>query len=977
LARTGALALTLALLIAVPLRAQTLTQGAVDGVVRDPEGKPLSGVVVTLRDRTGFGSMTRTSGKDGRFMLGLLPPGQYDLLLEALGYQPLRIRAIPVRAGNGTRLDYVLSGARTAAAGVVERRYGAAFDLASEQLSRFDAGRFPEQGRLLTSTLRLSSNSNAQFETEGLPAALNGVRLDGLPVTPMLGSSVTHLPMTIPLSIARDVELLLGNADVEWSGSAGPLLSAHSAVAGNTLQFSSFGDWSSGSLNQGGLTAPDQNGVRAGGVLSAPIVRDTAGLVAGVEFWRLDAPIAFAPGVDSVSGLVLDAAQQRYGITDARLAPTHLARTTAVSGFARLDWLVGATSRLHFSSAMTALPRAEANAPYDHAIGARSSVEGADLHLAGGLDTRLGERFGQQLRVAWSRSVRDYTDPARSTPAHTTWIVADALALGDDPLQTGRRESQAVRARATMHYWGTRHHIKGGVAADLSSYDADFGADRATGFWFSDPAAFASGSGYAVHRRGFAEASFNLPRVGLFLQDEWSVGPRARMLFGLRWDYDKLPADRFRLNGEWLRLTGITIDSLKPRHGRIAPRFEFEWQPDAAARWTLRASGGVWDAEIDPALLAEAIAYNGSAKVRRDFGHFDAWPTTSDSGAVPILSLLTTGFQAPRSTRFSAGISRTIVPGIDVSVAFSYRRTEFLPRRSDANLLGTAAGQDQYGRPIYGSLEKQGGVLGAEGGSDRRFAQYDRVSVTSVDGWSEYRGISAALHAQPDRRLLLHAQYTWSRTEDNWFMARSGLTPDAIVPLRENGGSEWSESLSDFDTPHRLVLGAEVSSDVLGGIRAAALYRYRSGYPFTPGFRDGVDANADGSMRNDPAFIDPDLPGFAAVADAHACIRTQVGRFAGRNSCRADAERSVDLRLAIGLYRTETRSAEIVLDALNLFASGAEFRDHALLLVDPNRELVHDGTTTRVPLVLNPAFGAPLLRTTPGEMFRIGIRVTR
>lgn len=978
-AQLGALTLTLALLTALPLRAQTLTQGAVEGIVRDASGNPLSGVVVTLNDRTGSGTTSRTSGKDGRFILGLVPPGEYDLLLEAFGHRPLRIEMIPVNAGSGTRLDYALTPARDAVGGAVEQRYYiTAGTGASERLTADDLARFPEQNRLLTSALRLSSNANPLLESEGLPGRLSGVWLDGLPIATPPGGNVSYLPVTLPLSVVRSAELLTGSADVEWSGSATSLLSAHSVVAGNTLQLRTFGDWSSASLDQAGLTAPQHTGVRAGGIISGPIVRDTASLVVGAEFWRVDAPIAFAARLDSISGRVLETAENAYGVSDPGFAPLHLTRSSAFTGFGRLDWLLSDNSRLQLSSVVTTLPQVQTVPLSGEWAGVRSAARGSDLFVAARLDSRLGEHFGQQLTAAWSRSVRDYTDDA-STPAmgSTTYFVEDGLALGQDPLQAGRREAQAFRARATLHYWGTRHHVKGGVSADLTSFDTNFGSDRTTRFWFSDASAFEGGLGFADHRRGSAQSAFDLPRIGLFLQDEWSIGSRARMLLGLRWDFDNLPADRFRLNSEWLRLTGISIDSLKSRHGRLAPRFEFEWQPDAAARWTVRANAGVWDAAIDPGLIAEAIAYDGSAKVLRGFGRFDEWPAASDSGAMPTLTLLAAGFQAPRSTRAGASISRTLSPGIDLGVSVAYRRTEFLPRRSDANLSTIASAQDQYGREIFGTLQQQGSVLGAVSGSDRRFAPFDIVSVVGVDGWSEYLGVSAALQAQVSRALILHARYTWSRTDDNWFMARGGNGAGEVLPLQRVDGVDWSEARSDFDTPHRAVIGAEVSSTILGGIRAAALYRYRSGYPFTPGFRDGIDANADGSMRNDPAYVDPDLPGFADVAGAFPCLRSQAGRFAGRNSCRADGVRSLDLRLAVGVYRTESRSAEIVFDALNLLSSGAEERDRALYLVDPSGSLSQAGQVVHVPLLVNPSFGAPLLRTAPGEMLRIGIRVTR
>src|SRR5690606_30255587 len=72
---------------------------------------------------------------------------------------------------------------------------------------------------------------------------------------------------------------------------------------------------------------------------------------------------------------------------------------------------------------------------------------------------------------------------------------------------------------------------------------------------------------------------------------------------------------------------------------------------------------------------------------------------------------------------------------------------------------------------------------------------------------------------------------------------------------------DWADGRSDFDVPHRLAVGAELRLPILAGVSIAGVYRYQSGYPFTPGFRDGVDMNGDGSGRNDPAFVDNAIPG--------------------------------------------------------------------------------------------------------------------
>ena len=140
--------------------------------------------------------------------------------------------------------------------------------------------------------------------------------------------------------------------------------------------------------------------------------------------------------------------------------------------------------------------------------------------------------------------------------------------------------------------------------------------------------------------------------------------------------------------------------------------------------------------------------------------------------------------------------------------------------------------------------------------------------------------------------------------------------------------------------------------------------RFRSGLPFTPGFRDGVDANGDGSWGNDPAFITDTVAGAAEVIAANRCLRGQVGRFAERNSCRAPAVAGVDARLAIRLFNVLEAPVEMVVDGLDLLTTDDGVVDRAVYLVDPGRSLARSGNVVNVrvssvaPLALAPQVGS-------------------
>jgi hypothetical protein len=333
------------------------------------------------------------------------------------------------------------------------------------------------------------------------------------------------------------------------------------------------------------------------------------------------------------------------------------------------------------------------------------------------------------------------------------------------------------------------------------------------------------------------------------------------------------------------------------------------------------------------------------------------------------------GARSPRSTRVQAALSGSLGRTTTLHLGGAYRRTEFLVRRRDLNLSIGTSGADQYGRPVYGTLVQMGGALLPQPGTNRRFSEFDEVLALDFDGFSNYVGLTARLEQRAGRFLTFSAGYTFSHTTDNWMGARDGRPGAMLNPFPDSlAGVDWTEGRSDFDVPHRLLLGAEFA---LRSVRIAGFFRHESGQPFTPGFREGVDANGDGSYRNDPAAVDESVPGVSDLVGAWACLRQQVGRaFVERNSCRGPSQRTLDLRLSFGPLQIGY-PVELVIDALNLLETNLVDVDRALYLVDPAQATTIDPQTgaVTVPLVGNGDFGRPVVRRGPGRLLRLGLRV--
>jgi len=971
---------------AAPAGAQSVTSGMLEGTVRSADGRLLTQASLLLTDASAGSTRVLEVAPDGRFGVAYLPSGSYDLRVERLGFAPRLVQGIPVRPGQRVDLRVVLTPSDAAVMRVDTIRFASGGRTGSKAgegrwFTPFDVAGLPTERYGIDELARVTSVAGPGLEVEGLPSRMTGVVIDGVPFTPARRPGLAEDPagaVAFPLQVLAQAELVTHGPDVEWGGSGGGYLSGHTRRGTRDFRVAGFGSWGAGSLDGAAPFAPGSvsHGSMQGGVLiSGPIVGDTAGFVLGLEARRFETPLqyglAFAPATDSLARVAQDAYGVALGGADGRLLTTEV-----LSGFGRLDWQLSDANALTVRGNLAAT-----RAPVD-GVGAwlgrvGGGSEGLDVSAAATLASRLGSSLGQEARVGVEVSRRE---PAGSGALPATSLAAEGVLLGIGDGRDGRFERTTLHASETLQYRAGAHRLKLGASVRASRYEGRYLPFGAGEFFFSTLGAFEGGEGYFVQSSGpRPAASFGIPRYSAFLQDTWTLTPGLELLLGLRADVDALPKGKVALNQEWASRTWLDNRRLGETRALLGPRLGFEWNQGEERRWTVRGAAGIYYDEADPAVIGEVLANTGTLQVRRGAGTIDAWPGFPQNAGVETgstLTLLAPDYEAPRSTRGSFGVSRALGAGTSLHLALAYRRTEFLPRRADLNLVpGVAAGSDAHGRDVFGTLVKQGALVFAEPGTNRRFPGFDQVFALNTDGWSEYRGATVSFEHRPESRLTAFGSYTYSATRDNWLGARSGWADAQLAPFPGAEGDDWTEGRSDFDVPHRAALGGELA---LGGRiapRLAAVYRFRSGYPFTPGFRPGVDANGDGSARNDPAFVDPAVPGYAEVASSWTCLRGQEGGFAERNACRESGVHSLDARIAFDFLRSGRRSAALVIDALGLLTSTVGETDRALYLVDPAGALETVEGRTALPLVANPSFGDPIVRYATGRTIRIGFQV--
>ena len=181
------------LLVAAPcsLVAQGTTSSALAGVVRDPAGKPMAGVLVRIVSSAMIGGeKTARTTENGSYRFSMLPPGLYKITVETASYPSLSGIEI-LEIGRTSAVNWKFQNAAAATVEVVADAGGAVStesagvsnNLTSEVIANVPTGRDLTAVAALTPGVNATDNSNgAGLKAWGGDIYGNSYTIDGLNV---------------------------------------------------------------------------------------------------------------------------------------------------------------------------------------------------------------------------------------------------------------------------------------------------------------------------------------------------------------------------------------------------------------------------------------------------------------------------------------------------------------------------------------------------------------------------------------------------------------------------------------------------------------------------------------------------------------------------------------------------------------------------------------------------------------------------
>jgi hypothetical protein len=264
---------------------------------------------------------------------------------------------------------------------------------------------------------------------------------------------------------------------------------------------------------------------------------------------------------------------------------------------------------------------------------------------------------------------------------------------------------------------------------------------------------------------------------------------------------------------------------------------------------------------------------------------------------LPNVTVFDRDFGAPRTRRASLGYQRRLFGRYTVSIDGTYARGVNQVGRTDLNLDAAPhfALASEANRPVF---VQPSAIVPATGAisiaASRLHSEYGQVMRVDSRLESETEQLSLSLNGFTMRGLVFRASYTLSHSRDQSSFGETAGNPNLAT---------WGPS--DLQRKHSVV--ATVTYPIIPSLELTLIGRLMSGAPYTP--MVGGDVNGDGS-RNDRAFVyDPATAPDTAIANgmsrllavapsgARACLSTQLGAIASRNSCTGPWQETLDMQV--------------------------------------------------------------------------------
>jgi hypothetical protein len=840
------------------------TSSTLSGVVRDPSQAVVAGAVVTVTN-TGTGA-NRTAQTDagGRYRLGELQPGNYQVNVTNPGFTSLTRKDIVLQVGQELSLNFALEVGSveqqvevTASAPVVETTTATVSGgVTQEQLREL-----PLNGRSFTdlvtlqagtvapSSAAMGSNQNGnapQLSVSGARPDANNFMIDGTDVAHATGFTPGGAAgVQLGVDTIREYQVITSNAKAEYGRNSGGIINAVSRSGTNQLHGSAFEFLRNSALDARNFF--DKAGVppfkrnQFGATLGGPIHKDQSFFFFGYEGLRERLAQTFTYNVPTAP------ARQGIGIlgagqaVDPRVIPylnlipqpngailgggvgnylTTVSQPTGENyGSARVDHNFSSND---FLFGRYTIDRGERTSELN--LLTRITARTANQYVTMQEDHIFSSTVLNTFRVGLNRTFMEtILSDVPGAPLSLGFVAGQPMGQisigGLSPFGPSYLLNPIYWANTTFQYDDNLtvsrgpHTLKLGATIERFRWNTDGSLIYRGQFTFNNLSNFLqagpSGTGITVLLPGsISYRHFRDTLLGFFVQDDYKLTPSFTLNYGLRWEFTTGVSETDNLE-TFLKNGPITStfndlgrgEFWKNHIGMVAPRLGFNWALGPEQKSSVSGGFGVYYNQI---LSNGVITY----RVQQPFYRRANGTNLNATRAFPnVVQIATDNNLLSRESRhFDYDNFKT-----PTYYRYNLAIQQALPAQMGIRLgyvgaIGRHIQREQFLNTFPAPVVQGDGSLffPPTPVPQKLNPEFDDMPFMSSDANSTYNALQISLNKRFSAGLLFQANYTWSKSIDDY--SNNDSTIDGVSRRGQYGPDRTLErGLSLFNVPNVFV----------------------------------------------------------------------------------------------------------------------------------------------------------------------------
>lgn len=941
-----------------------LGSGGITGVVADQSGASVPAAEVVVTNVATAAERRTVANSAGEFSVPVLPPGEYRVKISAQGFRTVEQRSVRVNVGaNATlRIALEVGGVSETVTVEAESLLETTRTTESSLVDRTMIQDLPINGRRYDqfALLMPGVTRDGRFgllSYRGQSGVFNNFMIEGNDDNQSTFGEArgrTRIAGNISANAIQEFQIGRGAFLAEFGRAAGGSVNAVIRSGANDLHGDAFWYYRDQNFNARDPLAsfrPDERRQQFGGSISGPVKKDKLFYFLNYDQQLRNFPLV----IEDVSGVLTvgrptnnnpaDLAAFNAGVDFLRArfpngTPGNTIPRNANQwlGLAKVDYNLSSrhTLSMYYNQLLSTGIAAIQTPLVLGNVGRNGTDDVRIWSINGRLTSLITPTQVNELRMQWGRNHEFQTadqPPPQVFVGQFSFGQANFL---QRPAYPDERKFQIANNYSIL---AGKHNFKFGGELVRNYHILNNPANFGGTYNYTNALTFgrdlvANTGTYSSYTQSFGLPGVNFPIYdwAAYVQDTWKLSRKLTMNYGLRYDFQQLPAPLYP-NPEIPQTTRMPQD-----RNNFGPRLGLSYDLNGKGATVFRGGYALYYGRTPGGTIFNALTRTGLLDPSRNVISISMIPT--DPGAPRFPNILTSlpaaarpsvnvtrlgdDFSRPSVQDFTFGVDQKLADNLVLSATFMYTKGAGLAVPIDENLpapnferaFRLPDGQT-FTVPFSAGITRTAAGQTQNINLSRPNPNFGSIEVLRSLGESWYRAMFLELKKRYARGYQFNLSYTLSKAENLGGVGDGGgagaESPFGGSVLANQFDIPSNRGISPTDQRHRLVFNGiyNVQKGWFKDFRLSGIYTAESGrgfgrvitipqLPFTT--PDGTQWNGFGGLRGQGGGTDRNhLPTIARNGDA------------------LDANYRLDLRIARDIRLTERAKLEILGEAFNIF----------------------------------------------------------